>query len=113
MKGRIGGLRAIELSLGDSDTEKLRSIAQSRMEPASRVERARISLAYREDPSLFAAGRALGASSCVERAVAEDPMAALFFQFSSGTRYGVVRPSQSISQPAQLVRNSFPLHRSY
>ena len=32
--------RAIELSLGDADTAKLRSIAQSRTEPASRVERA-------------------------------------------------------------------------
>jgi hypothetical protein len=32
---------------------KLRSIAQSRTEPASRVERARILLAYREDPSFF------------------------------------------------------------
>ena len=52
--------RAIELSLGDEDTEKLRSIAQSRTEPASRVERARILLAYREDPSFFAVGRALG-----------------------------------------------------
>src|SRR5580704_10798419 len=45
--------RAIELSLGDADTAKLRSIAQSRTEPASRVERARILLAYREDPSFF------------------------------------------------------------
>ena len=43
--------RAIELSLGDEDTVTLRSIAQSRTEPASRVERARILLAYREDPS--------------------------------------------------------------
>src|SRR5665811_1171702 len=32
--------RAIELSLGDSDLEKLRMIARSRAEPASRVERA-------------------------------------------------------------------------
>src|SRR5262245_2668094 len=31
--------RAIELSLGDADVEKLRSIAQSRTEPASRVVR--------------------------------------------------------------------------
>jgi len=46
--------RAIELSLGDEDTAKLNSIAQSRTEPASRVERARILLAYREDPSFFA-----------------------------------------------------------
>src|SRR5215470_1620222 len=45
--------RAIELSLADADVERLRSIAQSRTEPASRVERARILLAYRKDPSFF------------------------------------------------------------
>src|ERR1700748_1130250 len=74
--------RAIELSLGDADTEKLRSIAQGRREQESRVERARILLAYREDPSFFAVGRALGlhhqtVQRCVERAVAEGPLAAL------------------------------------
>jgi len=74
--------RAIELSLRDEDTEKLRSIAQSRTEPASRVERARILLAYREDPSFFAVGRALGlhhqtVQRCVERAVVEGATAAL------------------------------------
>src|SRR6266849_747990 len=74
--------RAIELSLGDADTAKLRSIAHSRSEPASWVERARILLAYREDPSFFAVGRSLGlhhqtVQRCVERAVAEGPMAAL------------------------------------
>jgi transposase len=74
--------RAIELSLTDTDTAKLRSIAQSRTEPASRVERARILLAYREAASFYAVGRALGlhhqtVQRCVERAVAEGPMAAL------------------------------------
>jgi transposase len=74
--------RAIELSLRDADVEKLRSIAQSRTEAASRVERARILLNYREDPSFFAVGQALGlhhqtVQRCVERAVAEGPMAAL------------------------------------
>ena len=73
--------RAIELSLGEADTAKLRSIAQSRTEPASRVERARILLAYREDPSFFAVGRALGCiikRSSVRRARrAEGPLAAL------------------------------------
>jgi hypothetical protein len=44
---------AIELSLGDTDTTKLRLIAQSRTKPASRVERARILLAYPEDPSFL------------------------------------------------------------
>src|SRR6201981_374970 len=47
------GRRAIELSLGDEDTAKLNSIAQSRTEPASRVERARILLAYREGSFVF------------------------------------------------------------
>ena len=74
--------RAIELSLTDADTVKLKSIAQSRTEPASRVERARILLAYREDPSFFAVGQARGlhhqtVQRCVERAVAEGPLAAL------------------------------------
>src|SRR5258707_7213364 len=74
--------RAIELSLGEEDAAKFKSIAQSRTEPASRVERARILLAYREDPSFFAVGRALGLrhqtiQRCVERAVVEGPMAAL------------------------------------
>ncbi len=74
--------RAIELALGEEDTAKLRSIAQSRTEPASRVKRARILLAYREDPSFFAVSRALGlhhqtVQRCVERAVVEGPMAAL------------------------------------
>jgi transposase len=74
--------RAIELSLGEEDTTELRSIAQSRTEPASRVERARILLAYREEPSFYAVGRALGlhhqtVQRCVERAVIEGAMAAL------------------------------------
>ena len=74
--------RAIELSLGVEDRVRLESIAQSRTEPAGRVERARILLAYREEPSFFAVARALRlhhqtVQRCVERAVAEGPMAAL------------------------------------
>jgi transposase len=74
--------RAIELSLGDEDTTKLRSIAQSRTETASRVERAQIVLAYRENPSFYAVSRALGlhhqtVQRCVERAAVEGAMAAL------------------------------------
>src|ERR1700674_5467736 len=54
----------------------------SRSGPGSRVERARILLSYREDPSFFAVGQALGlhhqtVQRCVERAVVEGPMAAL------------------------------------
>src|SRR3974377_1856293 len=46
-EGMAAGGRGIELSPGEEDKAKLRSIAQSRTEPASRVERARILLAYR------------------------------------------------------------------
>jgi len=74
--------RAIELSLGVEDRVRLEAIAQSRTEPAGRVERARILLAYREEPSFFAVARALRlhhqtVQRCVERAVVEGPMAAL------------------------------------
>ena len=66
----------------DEDLARLMVIARSRTEPASRVERARMLLAYREDPSLFAVGRALGVhhqtvQRCVERAVAYGVLAAL------------------------------------
>src|SRR5436189_3656088 len=82
LKAMAAWRRAIELSLGDADVERLRSRAQSRTEPASRVERARILLAYREDPSFFAVGRALSlhhqtVQRCVERAMVEGLMAAL------------------------------------
>src|SRR5213592_4972263 len=74
--------RAFELSLEEEDLARLTSIARSRTEAASRVEPARILLAYREDPSFFAVGRTLGlhhqtVQRCVERAVVEGPLAAL------------------------------------
>src|ERR1700682_6385819 len=74
--------RAIELSIGEEDLARLASIARSRTEPASRVERARMLLAYREDPSFFAVGQELGqhhqtVQRCVERALAHGPLAAL------------------------------------
>ena len=79
----MAGLRrAIELAIGEEDLAALRSIARSRSEPASRIDRARMLLAYREDASFFAVGRALGAhhqtvQRCVERTLAFGPMAAL------------------------------------
>jgi transposase len=74
--------RVIELSIGEDDLAKLVSITRSRTEPASRVERARMLLAYREDPSFFAVGHSLGVhhqtvQRCVERALAHGPMVAL------------------------------------
>src|ERR1700724_2135428 len=74
--------QAIELSIGDEDVARLVTITRSRTEPASRVERARMLLAYREYPSFFAVAHALGVhhqtvQRCVERAVAYGPMTAL------------------------------------
>src|SRR5262245_65171039 len=74
--------RAIELSLTDMDLERLKSITQSRTEPAGRVERARILLGYWKDPSFYAVSQALGlhhqtVQRCVERAAAEGAMAEL------------------------------------
>jgi transposase len=74
--------QVLELTIGDEELSSLRAIARSRTEPASRVERARMLLAYRQDSSFFAVGRALGVhhqtvQRCVERAVAYGPLAAL------------------------------------
>jgi len=74
--------RVVELVIGDDDLSRLMSIARSRTEAASRVERARMLLAYRDNPSFFAVGRALGVhhqtvQRCVERAVAWGCVAAL------------------------------------
>jgi transposase len=74
--------QAIELAIGEKDLAALRAIARSRMEPAVRVERARMLLAYREDPSFFGVARTMGVhhqtvTRCVERALAYGPIAAL------------------------------------
>src|SRR5208337_2227313 len=74
--------RALTLVIEDEDLARLTTIARSRTEPARRVERARILLAYRDEPSFFAVSRALGlhhqtVQRCVERAVAFGPLASL------------------------------------
>jgi transposase len=74
--------QVVDLVVGRKELGELRSIARSRTEPAARVERARMLLAYRADPSFFAVGRALGVhhqtvQRCVERAVEYGALAAL------------------------------------
>ena len=75
-------------SAGDRDLDRseelvrLEAIARSRTEPACRVERARILLAYRADPSTYAVGEAIGVTHqtvqrCLDRAVRFGVMAAL------------------------------------
>jgi transposase len=74
--------RVIEIAIGDEDLIRLEAIARWRTQPASRVERARILLAYRADPSAYAVGEAIGVTHqtvlrCLGRAVRFGVMAAL------------------------------------
>ena len=77
-----GWRQAIELALSEEDVIRLSAVARSRAEPASRVERARILLAYWENQSFFAVAQAIGVhhqtvQRCVERSLAYGPTAAL------------------------------------
>ena len=72
----------VDLTIEDEDMTRLMAVVRSRTEPASRVERARMLLAYRDDPSFFGVGRLLGVhhqtvQRCIERAAAFGPLAAL------------------------------------
>jgi transposase len=74
--------RVIEIAIGDEELIRLEAIARSRTESACRVERARILLAYRADPSAYAVGEAIGVTHqtvlrCLGRAVRLGVMAAL------------------------------------
>ncbi len=52
--------RCVELVMNAEEEALLRQLARSRTERASRVERARMLLAYRETPSFYGVGRRLG-----------------------------------------------------
>ena len=74
--------RVIELAFSDEEALELERLARSRTEAASRVERARMLLAYHETPSFYAVGRAIGVTHqtverCLRRAERLGVMAAL------------------------------------
>jgi transposase len=74
--------RAIELAISDEEASELTRLARSRTEAASRVARARMLLAYRDTPSFYAVGRAIGVTHqtverCLRRAERFGLMAAL------------------------------------
>src|SRR6266567_6100029 len=74
--------QAVELAMTEEEIETLTALSRSRTEPASRVSRAAMLLAYREKASFFAVAQRLGAhhqtvQRCVERAVAYGALAAL------------------------------------
>jgi transposase len=77
-----GSRRAVELAFSDEEAAELTRLARSRTEPASRVERARMLLAYRQTPSFYAVGRDIGVTHqtverCVRRAERAGVLAAL------------------------------------
>jgi len=74
--------QVIEMSISDEELAWLAAIARSRTEPACRVARARMLLAYRTDPSAYAVGAAIEVTHqtvqrCLNRAVRFGVMAAL------------------------------------
>ena len=74
--------RVIEFVVDPADLARLEALARSRTEPASRVERARILLAYRAEPSSTAVGVRIGVTHqtvqrCLCRAARFGVMAAL------------------------------------
>ena len=74
--------KEIEISIEATDLIELEAIARSRTEWACRVQRARILLAYRTNPSTYAVGEAIGVTHqtvqrCLDRAVRFGVMAAL------------------------------------
>ena len=77
-----GWRRAVELAMSDEEIERLTALSRSRTEPASRVSRAQMLLAYRENPSFCAVGQRVGVhhqtvQRCVERALGYGPLAAI------------------------------------
>jgi transposase len=77
-----GWRRVVELTITDEEIERLKALSRSRTEPASRVSRAQMLLAYRENPSFCAVGQRVGVhhqtvQRCVERALAYGPLAAI------------------------------------
>src|SRR5258707_10627949 len=55
-----GWRRVIELTMTDEEIERLTVLSRSRTEAASRVSRAQMLLAYRENPSFCAVGQRVG-----------------------------------------------------
>jgi hypothetical protein len=82
--------QVIEISIEGTDLIELEAIARSRTEWACRVQRARILLAYRANPSTYAVGEAIGVTHqtvqrCLDRAVRFGVMAAVALPFEGSS----------------------------
>src|SRR4051812_9612337 len=77
-----GWRRAVELAMTCEEIERLTTLSRSRTDPASRVSRVQMLLAYRENPSFCAVGQRVGVDHqtvqrCVERALSYGALAAI------------------------------------
>src|SRR6201990_1565446 len=77
-----GWRRVVELEMNDEEIERLTVLSRSRTEAMSRVSRAQMLLAYRENPSFCAVGQRVGVhhqtvQRCVERALGYGVLAAI------------------------------------
>ena len=77
-----GHRAVVELALSADEIGILTTLSRSRTEPARRVQRAAILLAYRENPSFYRVGQEVGVhhqtvERCVDRALADGALAAL------------------------------------
>jgi len=52
--------QALEVGMADEEVGRLTAVSRSRTERASRVQRAQMLLAYRENPSFFAVAQRVG-----------------------------------------------------
>ncbi len=92
--------RVSDLALGEEELAELEAISRSRTEPAGRLCRARMLLAYREDPSFFAVGVGLGvhhqtAQRCVARAMRDGALAALEARARPGREPVITQQAQA------------------
>src|ERR1700704_2466420 len=107
-----GWRRAVELAMTDEEIERLTALSRSRTEPASRVSRAQMLLAYRENPSFCAVGQRVGVhhqtvQRCVERALAYGPLAAIEDRPRPG-KEPVITPEASLVGQGQGARYQSP-----
>ena len=92
--------RVSDLAIGEEELAELEIISRSRTEPAGRVCRARMLLAYREDPSFFAVGVGLGVhhqtvQRCVARAMTDGALAALEDRARPGREPVITQPARA------------------
>ena len=104
--------RVVEWAISEGEAAELERLARSRTEPASRVERARMLLAYRKTPSFYAVGRAVGVTHqtverCMRRAETLGVMAALDDSPRPG-REPVITDEARTSHAARLRTSAIP-----